>query len=278
MNRANCTRIANAIAANDNRGACRVIDEILTTETGAHWARDLGKLKAFLLDGAPRFSIMAKDGNGKLPFLAFSSLAGKGFCIGAGDCLKFCYSFKAWRYPAAFCRQAQNSALLQSDSGRACILSAIDKFEPEFGAIDFRLYVDGDFTGVGDIAFWMETLTARPWLITYGYSKSWQSFIDYKGIVPSNYKLNLSSGSKYGDSVKDKLKAFDYVRGEFVAVSIGASVKSTDHADRAHQATLRKAYGAKAYTCTGKCGDCTPIGHACGSDRFKGIDIIIAVH
>jgi hypothetical protein len=278
MNRANCTRIANAIAANDNRGACRVIDEILTTETGAHWARDLGKLKAFLLDGAPRFSIMAKDGNGKLPFLAFSSLPGANFCVGAGDCLKFCYSFKAWRYPAAFCRQAQNSALLQSDSGREHILNAIDKFEPEFGAIDFRLYVDGDFTGVADIAFWMETLTARPWLITYGYSKSWQSFIDYKGIVPSNYKLNLSSGSKYSDSVKDKLKAFDYVRGEFVAVSIGASVKSTDHADRAHQSTLRKAYGSKAYTCTGKCGDCTPIGHACGSDRFKGIDIIIAVH
>jgi len=278
MNRANCTRIANAIATKDNALACSVIDDILTHETGAHWIRDLTKLKAFLQDGSPRFSIMAKEGNGKLPFLAFSSLAGKGFCIGAGDCLNFCYSFKAWRYPAAFCRQAQNSALLQSDSGREHILSAIDKFEPVLGAIDFRLYVDGDFTGVADIAFWMEALTARPWLITYGYSKSWQSFIDYKGVVPSNYKLNLSSGSKYGDSVKDKLKAFDYVRGEFVAVSIGSSVKSTDHADRAHQATLRKAYGSKAYTCTGKCGDCTPIGHACGSDRFKGIDIIIAVH
>ena len=252
MDRANCTRIANAIATKDNALACNVIDDILTKETGAHWIRDLTKLKAFLLDGSPKFSIMAKDGNGKLPFLAFSSLAGKGFCIGAGDCLSFCYSFKAWRYPAAFCRQAQNSALLQSDSGREHILDAIDKFEPVSGAIDFRLYVDGDFTGVEDIAFWMEALTARPWLITYGYSKSWQSFIDYKGIVPSNYRLNLSSGSKYGDSVKDKLKQFDYVRGEFVAVSIGASVKSTDHADRAHQATLRKAYGSKAYTCTGK--------------------------
>ena len=130
MNRANCTRIANAIAAKDNALACGVIDDILTKETGAHWIRDLTKLKAFLLDGSPKFSIMAKDGNGKLPFLAFSSLAGKGFCIGAGDCLSFCYSFKAWRYPAAFCRQAQNSALLQSGSGREHILDAIDKFEP----------------------------------------------------------------------------------------------------------------------------------------------------
>ena len=192
--------------------------------------------------------------------------------------MNFCYSFKAWRYPSAFCRQAQNSILLQSDEGRAHILKAVDRFEPKSGAIDFRLYVDGDFTGVEDIAFWMGALTARPWLITYGYSKSWQSFLDYKGTVPSNYRLNLSSGSKYNDTVKDQLKTFDYVRGEFVAVSVGSHVKSTDHGDRAHQAKLRKAYPKKAYTCTGKCGDCTPIGHACGSDRFKGIDIIIAVH
>ena len=175
-----------------------------------------------------------------------------------------------------FCRQVQNSVLLQS--GQDHILTALDKFKPKAGAIDFRLYVDGDFTGVADIQFWMEALTARPWLLTYGYSKSWQSFLDYKGIVPSNYKLNLSSGSKYGDSVKDKLKAFDYVRGEFIAVSVGHKVATQDHAKREHQAILRQVYAKKAYTCTGKCGDCTPIGHACGSDRFKGIDIIIAVH
>lgn len=276
MNRQNCTLIANAVAKKDIPGAIAAIDIILLTEKGAHWVRDLNKLKAFLLDGAPRFSIFAKDGNGKLPFLAFSSLPGKGFCVGAGDCLSFCYSFKAWRYPAAFCRQVQNSVLLQS--GQDHILTALDKFKPKAGAIYFRLYVDGDFTGVSDIQFWMEALTARPWLLTYGYSKSWQSFLDYKGIVPSNYKLNLSSGSKYGDDVKDKLKAFDYVRGEFIAVSVGHKVATQDHAKREHQAILRQVYAKKAYTCTGKCGDCTPIGHACGSDRFKGIDIIIAVH
>lgn len=278
MNRQNCTLIANAIAKKDIPSAIVAIDTILLTEPGVHWIRDLTKLKAFLLDGSPRFSIMAKDGNGKLPFLAFSSLPGEGFCVGAGDCLEFCYSFKAWRYPAAFCRQVQNSSLLNTKAGKRHILSALDKFQPKSGAIDFRLYVDGDFTGVADIEFWMDALTARPWLLTYGYSKSWQSFIDYKGIVPSNYKLNLSSGSKYGDSVKDKLKAFDYVRGEFIAVSVGHKVATKDHAKREHQAILRKVYAKKAYTCTGKCGDCTPIGHACGSNRFNGIDIIIAVH
>ena len=279
MNRTDCKRLAKAASKKNKKGAIAIIDNILLTETGVNWIRDLEKLKAFLLDGAPRFSVLAKEGNGKLPFLAFSSLPGENFCIGAGECLKFCYSFKAWRYPAAFCRQVQNSILLQTKAGQKHILIALDKFAPKSGAIDFRLYVDGDFTGVADIAFWMESLTARPWLSTYGYSKSWQSFLDYAGIVPSNYKLNLSSGSKYGDDIKDKLKAFDYVRGEFIAVSIGAKVSTQDHAKREHQSVLRKAYGKKAYTCTGKCGDCVPnVGHACGSDRFKGIDIIIAVH
>ena len=49
MNRAQCTRIANAISKKDNHGAIAVIDDVLTTETGAHWVRDLTKLKSFLL-------------------------------------------------------------------------------------------------------------------------------------------------------------------------------------------------------------------------------------
>jgi len=279
MNRKQCKLIAAAIAARDYLKAIELIDAALSTKgIGVHWKRDLTKLKAFLADGVARFSIFAKQGNVKLPFLSFSSVPGAGFCIGAGDCLNWCYSFRAWRYPAAFSRQIQNSVLLQSASGRTKILEALDKFKPASGALDFRLYVDGDFTGVADIAFWMDALTVRPWLKAYGYSKSWESFLDYTGTVPFNYQLNLSSGSKYGDEVKDKLKGADYVRGEFKAVSVGYTVKSKDHGDRAHQKKLREVYGSKAFTCPGLCGSCTKSGHACGSDRFKGVDIIIAVH
>ena len=197
MKRKECKQIAAAIAARDYLAATSLIDAELNLMQSnpkfyrVHWERDLIKLQNFLVDGIPTFSIFAKDGNGKLPFLAFSSMPGEGFCIGAGDCLNWCYSFRAWRYPAAFCRQIQNSVLLQSDNGRSEILSALDKFKPKDGAIDFRLYVDGDFTGVSDIKFWMESLADRPWLKAYGYSKSWQSFLEYTGDVPSNYLLNL---------------------------------------------------------------------------------------
>lgn len=272
-------QIAGAIASKNYLEVSRLIEiELSQGDSGAHWNRDLTKLLAFINDGNPRFSIFAKNGNGKLPFLAFSSAPGKGFCIGAGDCLNWCYSFRSWRYPAAYCRQMQNSILLQTETGRKKMLSALDKFKPKSGQVDFRLYVDGDFTGIDDVSFWFNALKDRPWLSAYGYSKSWKTLIDYNGPVPDNYRLNLSSGSKYSDSVKNKLKTRPFVRGEFKAVNIGRKIKSSDHGNRKHQAELRLKYGKKAFTCPGLCGSCTKSGHACGSDRFKNIDIIIAVH
>ena len=279
MDRLTGKQIASAIANKDYLEASSLIRaELSKDDIGVNWDRDLTKLLAFINDGEPRFSIFAKDGNGKLPFLAFSSAPGKGFCIGAGDCLNWCYSFRAWRYPAAFCRQMQNAIMLQTESGKERILSALDKFKPKTGQVDFRLYVDGDFTGDSDVSFWFNALNDRPWLSAYGYSKSWQTLIDYSGLVPNNYRLNLSSGSKYSDSIKDKLKTRSFVRGEFKAVNIGRKVKSSDHGNREHQAELRRAYGQKAFTCPGLCGSCTKSGHACGSARFKDVDIIIAVH
>jgi hypothetical protein len=117
--------IADTIARGEIEKIPALVSEILETETGAHWRRDLTKLARIAETGKPEFTVIAK-GNGKLPFLAFSSLPGRGFCPGAGDCLKFCYSFRAWRYPAAFSRQAQNSILMQTETGRAAIVSALD--------------------------------------------------------------------------------------------------------------------------------------------------------
>jgi hypothetical protein len=257
--------IADTIARGEIEKIPALVADILKTETGAHWRRDLTKLARVAETGAPAFTVIAK-GNGKLPFLAFSSLPGRGFCPGAGDCLKFCYSFRAWRYPAAFSRQAQNSILMQTETGRAAIVSALDNAARKIkgGRVDFRLYVDGDFASVSEIDFWFSTLAARGRIAAYGYSKSWSEFLQYAetgGKFPANYLLNLSSGSVHGD-----------------AVNIGRKVQSSDHGTREHNRELRAAYGAKAFTCPGKCGDCTKGGHACGLDTFRNIPVIIAVH
>jgi hypothetical protein len=278
MKTATLRGIAAHIATSDLPAASAAIDAALADETGRDWHKHLRKLQATLTDGTPRFSIFAANGNGKLPFVAFSSLPGAGFCPGAGDCLTFCYSFRAWCYPAAFARQAQNAALLQTPAGRTAILTALDAFRPDDGALDFRLYVDGDFRNVDDVEFWMVALIARPWLRAYGYSKSWRELLDYSGPWPTNYLLNLSSGSLHDDATKARVAALPIARGEFIAVPVGYKVKSTDHGSREHQSRLRAAFGAKAFTCPGKCGSCTPKGHACGSDRFRGVPVIIAVH
>ena len=259
------------------------------------WRLNMMKLALFcdLLakgDAQPSFTVFA-EGNSKLPFLSFSAMPGFGFCPGSGDCRDWCYSFSAWRYPAAFCRQVQNTVLLSTDAGRLAITGELSaqlrrpKYR-DLERVDFRLYVDGDFRSVEDVDFWMETLEMRPQLAAYGYSKSFAELTEYHYLTesdyrykwPSNYILNVSSGHRHSTEVVEAVERLPITRGRFIAVAMPTRAKHSDHADRSHQVALRQAYGAKAFTCPGECGTCTPTGHACGSERFQGVDIIIAAH
>lgn len=267
-------RISNLIGARRYKAAANQISLALDSEPGPSWQRHLGRLALFLRDPehVPFATILA-EGNGKLPFLAFSVLPGVS-CPGAGECIDWCYSFKAWRYPAAFVRQAQNLVLIQAN--QAPLFAAFDKYRGR-GRVDFRLYVDGDFDSVETVNAWFTFLADNPWLITYGYSKSHAELL--LGIpAPDNYRLNISSGSNHSPETLAAVRALPCTRGNFIAVDLGRPVSSKDHGNQAHQAELRKAYGKKAFTCPGQCGDCTPSGHACGSDKFKNVDIIIAAH
>jgi hypothetical protein len=235
--------------------------------------------------------IFAK-GNGKLPFFAFSSLAGLD-CPQAGACLYgangdllggFCYSFKSWRYPPAFFRQLVNSIRLRTKKGRDEIVAAW--MELPRGAT-VRLYVDGDFASPDILAFWMRLCQARPDLRVYGYSKSWRLLLSYDdatgGSWPSNYLLNLSSGGSGTEAEKAAVAALPIARGEFVAVATlrdhGNAYQSRRNAGfGAYQADVKTQAGRKVFVCSGKCGDCTPSGHACGSEKFRGIPIAIGIH
>ena len=151
--------------------------------------------------------------------------------------------------------------------------------------VDFRLYVDGDFRSVEDIHFWMEALRNRPKIACYGYSKSFLELLGYDTAMdvtgdtwPGNYLLNVSGGHKHAQSIVDHVKRLPITRGSFIAVPVGHKVTSKDHGTSKHNKVLRESFGRKAFTCPGKCGTCTPSGHACGSDRFRDLDIIIAIH
>ena len=142
---------------------------------------------------------------------------------------------------------------------------------------DLRLYVDGDFANVDDVAFWFGLIDGAKARV-YGYSKSFDALLAYDGKMPGNYVLNVSSGHNSKTDTVDRIKALPITRGEFVAVSIGRRVKSSEHGTQAVNKALRESFGAKSFPCPGACGTCTGKGHACGMQALKGLPIIIAVH
>lgn len=248
---------------------------------------------------SPTFNIFTK-GNSKLPFLSFSSLPGKGFCPGAGECLDFCYSFNSWKYPGAFFRQAQNYILVKShfDIVSYEFKKYVTKLYKDI-PVDFRLYVDGDFETTAQLSDWMELLGDVPNANAYGYSKSTRLFnaLDNFGFVfPNNYTLNISSGGIISEHEASRMlrnlrrsNGAPVVRGSFIAVDTNSKSYSTTRTKgerRAIQKWAKDNSVKKFFTCPGNCGECltikTPSGkkniHACGYDQFNNMPIIIPVH
>ena len=295
MNRKQANEIVNSIDSLETiKGALQACldrgpERIESTGT---WQYHANKLLTWLngnMQDAPPFRVFQAQGNKMLPFYAFSSLA-LADCPGKGDCVKFCYSLKAWRYPAAFFRQVQNSLLLRFQT--ETVANAF-KAIPEKKTV--RLFVDGDFKDVETLRFFMDLCKARPDLRCYGYSKSWHEFItlDASGYEwPDNYLTNASSGSKWARTgIANAFLALPIVRGQFDAVTVEKlfiQQKSYQGKDKPGSNAYRKAVreklkaltgNKKVFACPGNCGNCLPSGeHACGSKSFDSITIAIGVH
>ena len=232
------------------------------------------------------FKVFVK-GNSKLPFYAFSALP-LVTCPGAGSCKKFCYSLRAWRYPAAFFRQILNTVLLSTPEGRERIGKAFDALPL---GVTVRLYVDGDIHSETVLGFWFSQCVKRSDLSVYGYSKSWDIFLNWKGEFPSNYRLNLSSGSLYGKAKREAMARLPIVRGEFLAVPVQSVAPKRNplngepldmdawNLHRAEVSQKAKELGhSKVFVCPGLCAFCLHGKHACGSDKLKGVAIAIGIH
>ncbi len=237
---------------------------------GIAWQKSFAKLANLFATGNPEFTIFMK-GNSKLPFYAFSSLPGV-TCPGAGDCIDFCYSYRAWRYPSAFARQCQNAWLMIFN--RPVIAIALAKIKGNF---DLRLYVDGDFANIVDLDFWMTQCKLNPNIQAYGYSKSFALFLAYEltNTWPINYMLNISSGHNSSPQMVNYVKQLYITRGEFIAVNIGFK---PEHGSIKTNAAIRAQFDEKIFPCPGKCGSCTGLGHACGLPQMKFKTIAIAIH
>lgn len=258
---------------------CRDFAYGLEDDGRGTWRYYLLRMINSLETGKPYFRLFQK-GNGKLPFVAWSSLP---FftCPGMGECAGFCYSVRAWRTPGGFLRQLQNTLLL--------------KFCPDMVKAAFRrikkdtvvrLYVDGDFSSVADVRFWFDLLRERPDIRAYGYSKSWDEIyaVCQEDGAPGNYRLNLSSGGRQRNVTIEQMRTLSCVRGEFIAVKLSKKhargFKRYDSLDyhRDVVASARAAGIERPFSCPGKCGECCGGRHACGSDIFQGRNIVIGVH
>ena len=284
--------LVNQIETNGTKPILKFLDNIMKNSnvkkkgTWGYWSKRFKPLFENNIGDSIPFSIFKDGGNSKLPFVSFSTIPGA-TCPGAGDCLDVCYSFKAWRYPAAFFRQLQNFYLMNSKRGRDVIASEFKSLKLKKGKsfLNLRLYVDGDFADINHLTYWMNLLFLRPEIKAYGYSKSWREFLIYDSLnltFPKNYLLNLSSGSIHGkdEHLKERIKKLSCVRGEFINVDIPKEFDAPLGArTKAYNKAVKTSLGdRRAFICPGLCGSCTPNGHACGSDRFKGVTIAIATH
>lgn len=273
-------QIANAIKAGDRDKVCALIRAHFISGT---WKKFGDKFVAWLEHGGSGqrpFTVFIK-GNSKLPFYAFSALP-LVTCPGMGACAQWCYSLKAWRFPAAFLRQCMNTWMVLHDRVSLCSEFAW-LCEKQKGEFDLRLYVDGDFDSVTTIDFWMKLLHKYKNVRAYGYSKSWQHLVEYRAQgyeYPSNYVLNLSGGSRFDNdpAMKAAVSSLSCVRGEFVALPAETSPKDF----KKHRDELLSKMTGKRFVCPGKCGVCVLIGgknvHACGSKLFTGVKIAIGLH
>jgi hypothetical protein len=214
---------------------------------------------------------LAEQGNVKLPFAAYSEMpvvtcpgaggvAAKfaqlgGSALGAAvatqvdisGCASFCYSLKALRNPTVCYRLYVLTLGMSVDPTRhvATVVQHMTKLHAKKGMKIMRLFVDGDFRSAACIEAWMagvRELGAKG-ITVYGYSKSWPEFLSLheQGFAwPSNYILNLSSGSRHykNAAMLAKMRQLPIARGEFIAV---------DPLERLLWKAITKARGERLY-------------------------------
>jgi hypothetical protein len=219
-----------------------LVDKLVENDDGV---KELKKVKV----KRTVFSVYGR-GNSKLPYVTFSTLPGI-TCPGAGVCLTnteefpgdenkerkhkggWCYSFKAWRYPAAYFRQLGNTLMVKMPRGRQELARLFGLWAEQEAIIKggetIRLYVDGDIDSETTLEFWMNLCDRHPHVRAYGYSKSWTIFLSYgerlattKKEWPSNYTLNLSEGSKFWNNEKthSRIMQLPITRHDFGVVKI----------------------------------------------------------
>jgi len=289
--------LSKAVLDNKTDVALRILDEVIaikadSPKASSHqsWYTRLNQFRGFYLDHINGnidsnyklpFPIF-KKGNGKLPFLNYSTVPVVN-CPGADACRKWCYSLNSMRFPNATMSWLQNQVLENHHFNiiERELISWLPKFK-KHKRIDFRLYNDGDFSSINVMVLWFNLIKKYPKIRAYGYTKSLNLVIELEKMgydFPENYKFNVSSGGKY-DNLGDTgiIRNNKSYRGKFIAYNLNGKKASVTKLSKDDKKQIRQSFNKKIFICPGACGSCTKIGHGCGIDEFKNIDIVIPIH
>ena len=296
--------ISKLLLDGNNSDAMQIVDNLIELKSNdlkasSHqsWFTLLTRFKSFLNDHINGvidndyvlpFNVF-KVGNKKLPFINYSTIPLTN-CVGASECKKYCYSLNSMRFPLASLSWLQNQILETHyfniiDREFSMIISKA-KFKKQLakqGHIDFRLYNDGDFSTIENMMKWFNLLKKYPSIKCYGYTKSLNlirtlTLLDYE--FPNNYRFNVSNGGKYDNLGQSTIiKENPCYRGNFIAYNLNDKRHKTSHGiSKDEIKTIRNDFDKKVFICPLVCDTCTSKGHACGSDNFKNLDIVIPIH
>ena len=133
-------------------------------------------------------------------------------------CVQWCYSLKTAGKPSVFFSRCMTTlgATVNPYKAAEIVLEKVSQSKARI----LRLFVDGDIRSEEHLDAWMSAIRNHPEVSVYGYSKSWHLFDNYGGVWPKNYRVNLSSGSRFehDNALKERLLSLPVVRGRFVAV------------------------------------------------------------
>ena len=129
----------------------------------------------------------------------------------------------------------------------------------------------------------MVVLKKYQFIKAYGYTKSLHLIKELTLMnfdFPDNYKFNLSSGSRYDYLKHDKVILNNpCYRGKFISFNFEGKKISTTKLNNDDKRKIHQKFKNRSiFICPGVCNTCTLSGHACGSDKFKNVDIVIPIH
>jgi len=133
---------------------------------------------------------------------AYKTKSNKITCPFAKDCIKYCYAQKGnyTRFPIIQELMEQKYELTKQNNFNSLMNAEIKKKKAKY----IRIHDSGDFYSIKYLNKWIQIAEHNKDVIFYAYTKSIKFFKDYNIILPNNFKVIFSEGSKKDELINIK--------------------------------------------------------------------------